>query len=248
MEVHHHPHVEKKNFKEYFFEFLMIFLAVTLGFFAESLRENINDTEKEKHYMVSLVKDLETDTASVSLVMNDQTFLLNEMDSASRIATNNLHLLNEQDSFYNYFLTFFNFQAGFNQNDNTLVQLRNAGGYSVIKKTGVADSVIKLVTLYARVKYNEDFYHDDFIKVEDFANNVIKIPYISTGADGNSIYPNQLYNTEVFTNYDKQQLEHLYSLIEIERTQLEFYRFMIARYKESATALIVFLKKEYDLN
>lgn len=39
MEVHHHPHVEKKNFKEYFLEFLMIFLAVTLGFFAESLRE-----------------------------------------------------------------------------------------------------------------------------------------------------------------------------------------------------------------
>ena len=32
MEVHHHPNVEKKNFKEYFLEFLMIFLAVTLGF------------------------------------------------------------------------------------------------------------------------------------------------------------------------------------------------------------------------
>lgn len=28
MEVHHHPHVEKKNFKEYFLEFLMISLAV----------------------------------------------------------------------------------------------------------------------------------------------------------------------------------------------------------------------------
>jgi hypothetical protein len=27
MEVHHHPHVEKKVFKEYFLEFLMIFLA-----------------------------------------------------------------------------------------------------------------------------------------------------------------------------------------------------------------------------
>jgi cell division protein FtsB len=38
MEVHHHPHVEKKNFKEYFLEFLMIFLAVTMGFFAESIR------------------------------------------------------------------------------------------------------------------------------------------------------------------------------------------------------------------
>jgi len=33
MEVHHHPdlHHKKKNFKEYFLEFLMIFLAVTLN-------------------------------------------------------------------------------------------------------------------------------------------------------------------------------------------------------------------------
>jgi hypothetical protein len=27
MEVHHHPHVEKKNLKEYILAFLMIFLA-----------------------------------------------------------------------------------------------------------------------------------------------------------------------------------------------------------------------------
>ncbi|HEY4875714.1 MAG TPA: hypothetical protein VIH86_09100 [Puia sp.] len=41
MEVHHHPdvHHQRKRFKEYFLEFLMIFLAVTMGFFAESLRE-----------------------------------------------------------------------------------------------------------------------------------------------------------------------------------------------------------------
>lgn len=45
MEVHHHPHVEKKNFKEYFLEFLMIFLAVTLGFIAENLREHFSETK-----------------------------------------------------------------------------------------------------------------------------------------------------------------------------------------------------------
>ena len=34
MEVHHHPDVEKKGLKEYILEGLMIFLAVTMGFFA----------------------------------------------------------------------------------------------------------------------------------------------------------------------------------------------------------------------
>jgi hypothetical protein len=51
MEVHHHPNVENKNFKEYFLEFLMIFLAVTLGFFAESLRVNIVENKKLHGYM-----------------------------------------------------------------------------------------------------------------------------------------------------------------------------------------------------
>jgi hypothetical protein len=62
MEVHHHPHVEKKGFREYFLEFLMIFLAVTMGFFAESLREHIGENKKEKLYMRSLLEDISQDT------------------------------------------------------------------------------------------------------------------------------------------------------------------------------------------
>jgi len=46
MEVHHHPHVEKKGFKEYFLEFLMIFLVVTLGFIAENIREEVSNKAK----------------------------------------------------------------------------------------------------------------------------------------------------------------------------------------------------------
>src|SRR5579862_7702313 len=65
MEVHHHPQVEKKNFKEYFLEFLMIFLAVTMGFFAESLRDYFGDREKENKYVYSLAEDLKKDTASL---------------------------------------------------------------------------------------------------------------------------------------------------------------------------------------
>ena len=53
MEVHHHPdlHHKKKKIKEYFLEFLMIFLAVTLGFIAENVREKRDDTEIENRNM-----------------------------------------------------------------------------------------------------------------------------------------------------------------------------------------------------
>jgi len=70
MEVHHHPNVEKKNFKEYFLEFLMIFLAVTLGFFAENIRERISDNAKEKEYLVSIIEDLKSDSATLNSYIN----------------------------------------------------------------------------------------------------------------------------------------------------------------------------------
>ncbi|HEY5463821.1 MAG TPA: hypothetical protein VIJ95_11240 [Hanamia sp.] len=60
MEVHHHPdlHHKKKNFKEYFLEFLMIFLAVTLGFIAESIREHFVETKITRQYLESLKLEL----------------------------------------------------------------------------------------------------------------------------------------------------------------------------------------------
>ena len=61
MEVHHHPHVEKKSFKEYLLEGLMIFLAVSMGFAAESLREHLVNKEREHIYMASFYKDLNND-------------------------------------------------------------------------------------------------------------------------------------------------------------------------------------------
>jgi hypothetical protein len=62
MEVHHHPEVEKKGFKEYILEGLMIFLAVMMGFIAESVRENITNSEHAKQLTKQLVSDLKTDT------------------------------------------------------------------------------------------------------------------------------------------------------------------------------------------
>jgi hypothetical protein len=62
MEVHHHPDVEKKGFKEYILEGLMIFFAVMMGFFAESVRENITNGEHVKQLTMQLVSDLKIDT------------------------------------------------------------------------------------------------------------------------------------------------------------------------------------------
>ena len=60
MEVHHHSHHPKK-WKEYLTEFIMLFAAVTLGFFAENQREHFVERHRETQYLESLMDDLAKD-------------------------------------------------------------------------------------------------------------------------------------------------------------------------------------------
>src|SRR3981081_1831306 len=73
MEVHHHPdlHHKPKKWKEYFLEFLMIFLAVTMGFFAENIREYFSEKRQEREYVQSMINDLKTDTANIAAYIKE---------------------------------------------------------------------------------------------------------------------------------------------------------------------------------
>ncbi len=72
---------ERKPWKEYFLEYLMIVLAVTTGFFAESLREHLGDTSKEHAYITSLKKDLITDTINLGTWILAFNSRINEYDN-----------------------------------------------------------------------------------------------------------------------------------------------------------------------
>ena len=74
MEVHHPHHpTHKKKWSEYLLEFFMLFLAVTLGFFAENLREHMTEKNKTKELLEVVAKDFEKDMKSIEfhLKFND---------------------------------------------------------------------------------------------------------------------------------------------------------------------------------
>ena len=83
MEVHHHPDLnhKNKNFKEYFLEFLMIFLAVTMGFFAENIREYFSNNEIVTQLTQQLVQELKKDTVNLNQSIVDQTNYRKKADS-----------------------------------------------------------------------------------------------------------------------------------------------------------------------
>jgi len=70
MEVHHHAHTARRKWAHYFWEFLMLFLAVFCGFLAEYQLEHLIEKDREKQYMKSIVEDLQNDTTAISNIFN----------------------------------------------------------------------------------------------------------------------------------------------------------------------------------
>jgi hypothetical protein len=83
MEVHHHPdmHHKKKKWTEYILAFVMIFLAVTLGFFAESLREHLGEKERAKQYAQSMAADFTADTLLLQQLVTYSALKIKNIDS-----------------------------------------------------------------------------------------------------------------------------------------------------------------------
>ena len=85
MEVHHHSHPAdpaihrgRKKWTHYFWEFFMLFLAVTLGFLVENQREHYIEHKRGVEYIRTMIEDLKEDTGSfkkliqLNLVANEK--------------------------------------------------------------------------------------------------------------------------------------------------------------------------------
>jgi hypothetical protein len=85
MEVHHHPEVEKKGFKEYLLEGLMIFLAVTMGFIAENIRENISEHKRAAEFARSYYSDIRKDTTLLHQALRFSAHKIAAIDSIETV-------------------------------------------------------------------------------------------------------------------------------------------------------------------
>src|SRR5689334_11930718 len=141
MEVHHHPKVERKNFKEYFLEFIMLFLAVTLGFFAENLREKVIEHHKEREYMASVVQDLKSDTAELAHAIRGWEQSNAEVDSMLTYLKKDLSPSTVSVLYNILNNNFFHFNL-FKYNDKTIQELKSSGDFRLIRSKDITDSIM----------------------------------------------------------------------------------------------------------
>jgi hypothetical protein len=140
MEVHHHPQLnhEKKPWKEYILEGLMIFLAVTMGFFAENLREHITDNRKIHENVQSMVRDLESD-----IVLYRSSINFNEQ-SAQMIDTVITSLAGHKNNKSKVYFMARTLTMGLSviaPNTKTFEQMKSSGTIRLINHQRIADSI-----------------------------------------------------------------------------------------------------------
>jgi hypothetical protein len=140
MEVHHHSHTERKKWTHYFWEFLMLFLAVTLGFFVENQREHFVENGREKQYVRSFLGDLKSDLAQLDSLINERMKRKKNMDSLSTIlSTPDPDVYAKQIYYFSRPLTI---SYQFFRNERTIQQLKNGGNLRLIRKEIVSNAIM----------------------------------------------------------------------------------------------------------
>ncbi|HEV3224375.1 MAG TPA: hypothetical protein VGZ90_15955 [Puia sp.] len=249
MEVHHHPdlHHRKKKWKEYLLEFLMIFLAVTLGFFAETIREKISEKHRENDYIVGLINNIQSDTSDLTGLINRNDLELSGIDSIMKISKKDFLSLSVQDSIFYYGLRYtFNLHL-FQFNDLTLVQLRNAGGYSLIKTSRVADSIALYESKNNDIKIQERFVIDNFVQTMTSFKQILDITLTNKffqEYETKKRIPSGMY---VLISKDEDKMYLLYNNYWIYKGTLSGYNIKLKEHLEYLTGFIKFLKRNYDI-
>ena len=250
MEVHHHPHVEKKNFKEYFLEFLMIFLAVTLGFFAESLREHINDNQKREQYVESLVEDLESDTARMDdIIQFDDSKItgLKSMYQCYDTVTNNLNAT----SCMGILIKYTKVNRPFLSNDRTTRELANAGGYRLLEKED-ADSILAYERMYRDdYDFQATVYQEAQDNVRNTLNELANFKVVSplenvsslNGVDTGSTS----LNGPLLFSADRTLLNKWFNQLQLYLRVTKAQSSLLNILRDKATSLITFYKSNHHL-
>lgn len=155
MEVHHHPNLnhKPKKWKEYLLEFLMIFLAVTMGFIAENVREILSNRENEKVYLKSLVQDLKDDIHTINYQNNNFDKRVVLMDSLIELLDETT-ITNSTGSLY-YYARLATKGDMFSGNTRTFDQMKNTGGFRLIKNNEVAETIMSYYSIIQQIKQLE---------------------------------------------------------------------------------------------
>lgn len=252
MEVHHHAHHEgKKNWKSYFWEFAMLFLAVFCGFLAEWQLEHVIEHSREKEFMESMMVDLTADSATLTKMESNFELIGNHADSLIPLLKDNALLDKNAKKIYQH-QVYLNLFTKWIYSDRTIDQLKNSGNFRLIRNKVVSDGISKY-----------DGYIRNFI--DEMQKVLIQKQMLDITASGNDIFKSSVYrvyfNSGNFTRHsvilpdspyfltkDKTVLLKFINKLDQYVVSIDWFRDNIGQALAQNRALDSLIRKEYHLN
>ncbi|HEX7844664.1 MAG TPA: hypothetical protein VF476_02625 [Chitinophagaceae bacterium] len=147
MEVHHHSatpatdiHRGKKKWTHYFWEFLMLFLAVFCGFLAEYQLEHKIEKDRTKEFAAMLIDDLSSDTAAINRHVKFREKIYLNADSLMHLLKYG-SLISDQDKAVKYF-SVINDRRLLEAKRGTIEQLKHSGTLRYFRNRKLASELI----------------------------------------------------------------------------------------------------------
>src|SRR5688572_2213495 len=244
MEVHAHTHSPRKKWTHYFWEFLMLFLAVFCGLLAEYQLEHKIEKEREKQYIQSVLEDLAEDTVSLSEAANDLESNASRSDTLMRFL--NSPAIKELGADLYYFGRRASRSDAFVLHDRTIQQMRNSGGFRLVRKQKAASAIIGY--------YNRQVSVEALLKVENEIRQEYRLAAIA-------VFHPLLFDSIVLANndvirpqgnpqlrsYDQEKLLNLSGIVAYLKSTRKGIAKTIAEMNIAAKELMLIIKNEYHL-
>jgi hypothetical protein len=253
MEVHQHSHSPRKNWTHYFWEFLMLFLAVFCGFLAEYQLEHKIEKDREKQFTKLLYRDIKFDTSSLNSIIKARVRKGEVLDSFSKllVAGNLENQSGELYYFARYATRFYDIR--FIPNDGTLQQLKNAGNLRLIHKPSTAIAIIQydvslrnVLALFQQEASNREEYMKtaSFIFDGTIFDSLVSIDIKDLANYGKFI---RISSNPPF-NHDKEKLYQLRYWIHYMKGNNLLNLKANLELRQRADSLLTILRNDYRLN
>jgi hypothetical protein len=246
MEVHAHTHTARKKWTHYFWEFLMLFLAVFCGFLAEYQLEHMIEKTRERQFLRSLVNDVKADIDHLDNIINNRNSRQIRLDSLT-LLLNSPEYEKMGNSIYYYAIHVARrIDIRFTPNNGTMQQLKNAGGLRLIRNRAVVDSIVKYDVSTRNL---EKLGETEEIVLQDYRVTAAKIfnPIVlekMVDEENNASRPTD--NPALFS-YDKNLLNELRFKLHTSKLINKGSKRDVKKLLQQAVNLLNTLKNEYQL-
>jgi hypothetical protein len=235
-----------RKWNHYFFEFLMLFLAVTLGFFVDNVREGRAERQLELQHMQSLMADLRQDTLRFNKQIEEANMVISMCDSITQILDKSERTAHDQQRLYLLSRAMSpKIQPHF-LNDRTFEEMRGSGTLRLINKNTVADSISTYYYFTKELVWLNELVLTRFQQKVELESKIFRAALYEEMLDKKTFAFRALSGNPPLVTNDKGVLNEFAVTIHYVSSVTAYKKNYLRRLKVNANRLLAILDKEYE--